>query len=378
MKKHLDTAIFYGDPSDWANACSMIWCPRDIDWDHVEELKESYLESGVMPTLPSIILVSHIYDVPPEEWCEETVDKLWRSIKLMAPFSGNHRRSALCLLQKQYPQNQQWKEVPFRVLMCPDNADSMQMLRVYGRKQNRVDSIHRDITYSELLLNARKDYVVECMMEMKSQLPASEQNEPIRMHQVDAHTLTKGRVSMLCEGWITSYGKKKGAVAQISSLVKLSSPVWDILKRILKTAPDAPSPRSGKKKKSDQLKSAAHLLHIVKLPVGHQVQLVESVLSGRKTWRAMGNQARSWKSEIDLRAYIMDQVDPEHKLDNNWIEAEEAFPTICQDDFVNKWIAVMIGQRSSLSIPVDFKTELDERIRLHQEDFKRTKVHNNY
>jgi hypothetical protein len=52
----------------------------------------------------------------------------------------------------------------------------------------------------------------------------------------------------------------------------------------------------------------------------------------------MAQQAKATRGELKARRAAMHLVDPEEKYEGRWSATKGAFPTICCNDFIAKWI----------------------------------------
>ena len=174
-----------------------------------------------------------------------------------------------------------------------------------------------------------------------------------QMNDCDVKEFNRAQVS-LKESRKAEYAMGTNSFNQLWTLAAKSGEVWEELAKIF--TGDVANASKFKKPKS-----ASNFTSMGAIPDNDLLVLLRSVTAGRSSLKQFTDECKAYKATARVQREILSHEDV---LQSSWVEAQEAFPTTCDDTFVAIWAQYIVTRvlPNKSPLPAEFHGMVQEKL----------------
>jgi len=251
---------------------------------------------------------------------------------------GDHTQLAVGILHDDFPKNPKWASLSCEVLICKRSFQNYRHLKSWGILDNVKGQKRTLVSFQSKMLSLHDD-----MMSLKEQMG----------DDCSAKDFNRAQVS-LKENRKAEYAMGTNSFNQLWTLAAKTGEVWDELRKIF--TGEVVNAHKFKKPRS-----ASNFTSMGNIPDEDLLVMLRGVTCGRLSLKQFTDECKAYKATARVQREILSHTDISQE---SWVDAQEEFPTACDDSFVAIWCQYILTRvlPNKSPLPAEFHGMLQEKI----------------
>lgn len=309
-------------PTDWLQHPEKHVEARNRKEDQVSKIEKSVETHGVQRT--DIVVLVWVENLEKHFGKYETDMALSFDTTGAAPahikfqtICGDHTAAAIQNNHRQYPRNKEFKFVDCVVVVCPKNAENVDLAYHFGCVDNEIKGLTENLSVFDVV-----KAIHDRMVEVEEMTARDEEKDRLLETSIE-------NIRSMCE---VKYAKNTFGSAR--AMAKRRGQLWDNLLHIFETAEKAQKP-----------KGIGHFVNMGNVPEERLVAWSTQVVAARITTSEFNKKCLLFKKERRVRATLLDLIltkMPSLGADHNirsWADLVQRFEFLGSKDYVGGILA---------------------------------------